>query len=86
MTISLAMRIELVRIAAETCQGLRAEFIELEHCASAGSEERTLAEFRYLNAERQFGWQWRNVLAILDELTPEHSQEETPRIEGGPHA
>lgn len=70
MTPPLAKRIELVRMAAERCRGLREEMIDTEHRAEAGSEERTVAEHRFLGAEHQFGWEWRNVLAILDELAP----------------
>lgn len=65
--LSIAERIEIVRWAIALIETRRAVYLKSEHDPESTSAERTGHREAFYYAEREFGWQWKNVKAILEE-------------------
>jgi hypothetical protein len=64
----------LVRYAIERIKHLEERFRIVSETPSAGQLEIEMARDRFTAAVREFGWQWHNVEAILNDLFPEEGR------------
>jgi len=61
-------RIELVKLAIGSIEAASERNAQVQADASSDSLERDLARQRVRIYEREFGWQWENVKAILEDF------------------
>lgn len=65
-------RIELVLAAIERVKFARGRWLQAEQSPASDSNDIALAKDQYHVCEREFGWQWENVQAIIKHFGESH--------------
>lgn len=68
MSLTFQKRVELVRAAIEQIDIAIAECMDLQQDPCSSGDQRERAKCRVSRCEDEFGWQWRNVKSILDDM------------------
>jgi uncharacterized protein (DUF362 family) len=67
---NITTQLELVRAAIDRIKTAKARQLVAEQNPSSAGAERLMARAAFESCERQFGWQWQNVEALLARFVP----------------
>lgn len=74
--LTIAERLELVRAAIEKCAQAEERHQKSQASPYTSQFARAMDWEKLGRAEKEFGWQWKNVRAILDAISSPHQQSE----------